>query len=91
MTVEEQQRRDSRRNSTSSAVDMDSDSKEKVRAECVEDVGHEGGYIPPIEIQARFETLRHLSGDEMEKLNKRVRKIIDWRMMPCVSVMFLMK
>ncbi|KAM0743112.1 hypothetical protein ACQRIT_003289 [Beauveria bassiana] len=90
MREEERETHNGLRNSTSSAVDVDADTKEKVRAECIEDVGGKGAFIPPIEIQARFETLRHLSSDEMDKLNLRVRKIIDWRMMPCVSVMFLM-
>jgi hypothetical protein len=43
--------------------------------------------ITPQEIQARFETLRDLS----VALNKRVLKIIDWRLMPCITLMFLMK
>ena len=87
MAVEERQHSVS----ASLRTDADNDTKEKARTECVEDVGAEGAYIPPIEIQARFDTLRHLSSDDMERLKKRVRKIIDWRMMPCVSVMFLMK
>jgi hypothetical protein len=49
------------------------------------------GYIPPEVIQARFELLRDLGPDEMAALNKRVVKKIDWRMMPCVTLMFLMK
>ena len=43
------------------------------------------------DIQQRFETLKDLSETEMTALNTHVRKIIDWRMMPCVTVMFLMK
>lgn len=50
-----------------------------------------GHYISPLEIQARFPTLRELSGDQMDMLNKKVRRIIDWRMMPAVTLMFLMK
>lgn len=45
----------------------------------------------PWEIQQRFETLRELSDGQMTDLNIRVRKIIDWRMMPCITVMFLMR
>jgi hypothetical protein len=47
--------------------------------------------ITPQEIQTRFETLRDLSEEEMVALNKRVLKIIDWRLMPCITLMFLMK
>ena len=43
------------------------------------------------DIQQRFETLKDLSETEIAALNTHVRKIIDWRMMPCVTVMFLMK
>lgn len=43
------------------------------------------------EIQQRFETLRELSEGQMTDLNIRARKIIDWRMMPCITVMFLMR
>ncbi|KAG7124561.1 MFS transporter PfmaC like protein [Verticillium longisporum] len=42
------------------------------------------------DIQGRFDLLRDLSDAEMEKLNKSVVKKIDWRMMPCVTIMFLM-
>lgn len=45
----------------------------------------------PEQIQHRFETLRGLSTGEMEALNKKVRRIIDWRLMPCITLMFLMK
>ncbi|GMG11590.1 unnamed protein product [Aspergillus oryzae] len=51
----------------------------------------EGVYIPSEEIQARFELLRYLSPEQMEAHNKRVLKKIDWHMMPCVTLMFLMK
>ncbi|KAB8268849.1 major facilitator superfamily domain-containing protein [Aspergillus minisclerotigenes] len=50
----------------------------------------EGVYIPSEEIQARFELLRYLSPEQMDALNKRVLKKIDWHMMPCVTLMFLM-
>jgi hypothetical protein len=66
-------------------------SDEKVEAaDMVEDVS-EGAYISPLEIQARFPTLRHLNEEQMTALNKKVRTIIDWRMMPAVTLMFLMK
>ncbi|KAG9254450.1 major facilitator superfamily domain-containing protein [Emericellopsis atlantica] len=50
----------------------------------------EGAYIAPEEIQARFPLLRDLSKEQMDALNKKVVSKIDWRMMPCVTLMFLM-
>ena len=47
--------------------------------------------ITPRDIQVRFELLRDLSDAEMEKLNKQVVKKIDWRMMPTITLMFLMR
>jgi hypothetical protein len=47
--------------------------------------------ITPREIQARFELLRDLSDAEMESLNKRLVRKIDWRMMPTITLMFLMR
>lgn len=47
--------------------------------------------ITPRAIQARFELLRDLSDSEMETLNKRLVKKIDWRMMPTITLMFLMR
>ncbi|KAI1252871.1 hypothetical protein MGN70_005077 [Eutypa lata] len=41
------------------------------------------------EIQQRFETLRELSEGQMTDLNIRARKIIDWRMMPCITVIYM--
>jgi hypothetical protein len=57
--------------------------------EVVSENGHHN--ITPQEIQARFETLRDLNEEQMVALNKRVLKIIDWRLMPCITLMFLMK
>lgn len=50
-----------------------------------------GTYIAPEEIQQRFELLREKSPEQMEALNKNVLKKIDWHLMPCVTLMFLMK
>ena len=62
--------------------------------QCIETVTPplgEGSFIPPEEIQARFDMLRGLSADEMADLNKKVLRKVDWHMMPCVTLMFLMK
>ena len=56
----------------------------------VEDADALVGYTAE-QIQHRFDTLRGLSQGEMEALNKKVRRIIDWRLMPCITLMFLMK
>ncbi|KXJ90085.1 MFS transporter [Microdochium bolleyi] len=44
----------------------------------------------PLEIQARFESLRDLSPAQMEALNKKVVSKIDWRLMPMITIMFLL-
>ena len=45
----------------------------------------------PAAIQARFTTLCDLNDDQMAELNKRVLRRIDWRMMPTITIMFLLK
>lgn len=65
-------------------------SDEKIDIQLEEHATEARGVITPEEIQARFETLRDLSKEEMDALNKRVVKIMDWRLMPCITVMFLM-
>ncbi|KAK2033295.1 major facilitator superfamily transporter [Colletotrichum zoysiae] len=47
--------------------------------------------ITPREIQGRFDLLRDLSDAEMNKLNKSVVRKIDMRMMPTITLMFLMR
>ena len=42
----------------------------------------EGIESTPAQIQHRFETLRDLSDEQMTALNKKVVKMIDWRLMP---------
>lgn len=49
------------------------------------------GDVTPRDIQARFDLLQDLSDTEMDKLNKRLVKKIDWRMMPTITLMFLMR
>jgi hypothetical protein len=53
--------------------------------------GHTIQTYSPEQIQHRFDTLRGLSQGEMAALNKKVRRTIDWRLMPCITLMFLMK
>ncbi|KAH6848469.1 major facilitator superfamily domain-containing protein [Alternaria rosae] len=54
------------------------------------EVAPESHPITPQQIQARFETLKDLSQEEMDALNKRLVKRLDWRLMPCITLMFLM-
>lgn len=80
--------------STTNKVDASRDdlSDRKVEvAQCVENAINPHGFVDPRDIQARFELLRNLSSSQMDELNKRVRSKIDWHMMPCVTLMFLMK
>jgi hypothetical protein len=64
---------------------------EKLELAEVEVAEHTRGNIPPIEIQARFPLLRDLSETQLAALNKSVLRKVDWHMMPCVTLMFLMK
>lgn len=47
--------------------------------------------VTPRAIQNRFDLLRDLSDEEMEALDKRVVSKLDWRMMPMITMMFLMR
>jgi hypothetical protein len=47
--------------------------------------------VSPVSIQARFDTLRDLDEPQMAALNKRLLRRIDWRLMPTITIMFLMK
>lgn len=67
---------------------VDHDEKSKAEAETQQ---IEGGVLRPAQIQHRFDTLRDLSDEQMAALNRRVVKKIDWRLMPCITIMFLMK
>jgi hypothetical protein len=55
------------------------------------EVAPEPYLITPLQIQARFETLRDLSQEQMTALNKKLVSRLDWRLMPCMTLMFLMK
>ncbi|KAL5379316.1 hypothetical protein DPSP01_008588 [Paraphaeosphaeria sporulosa] len=46
--------------------------------------------ITPQQIQGRFDTLRGLSEEQMTVLDKKVVRKLDWRLMPCITLMFLM-
>lgn len=54
----------------------------KVVAEQIEATG-----LTPAQIQHRFDTLRDLSDEQMSALNKKVQRRIDWRLMPCITLM----
>ena len=45
----------------------------------------------PAQIQHRFDTLRGLEPEQVAALEKALVKRIDWRMMPIITLMFLMK
>ena len=50
----------------------------------------EATFLTPAQIQHRFDSLRDLSDEDMTALNKKVVSKIDWRLMPCITLMFLM-
>lgn len=39
----------------------------------------------------RYPLLKDISKDELEALNKRVLSKLDWRFLPCITMMLLMK
>jgi hypothetical protein len=53
-------------------------------------IDYVNGADPSI-IQASFDTLRGLSRDDLEALEKHLVRKVDWRMMPTITVMFLMR
>ncbi|KAI2484909.1 MFS transporter [Pyrenophora tritici-repentis] len=59
-------------------------------AEFKEVLPENNGQITALQIQARFDTLRDLDADQMAALNKKLVKKLDWRLMPCITLMFLM-
>lgn len=52
---------------------------------------NENGVYTAQEIQGRFDLLRDLSPDQMTALNKKVLRKLDWRMLPTITMMFLLK
>ncbi|KAM0211482.1 hypothetical protein ACHAPA_008642 [Fusarium lateritium] len=76
--------------SRNNSVERNETMDEKAEMACIENTVARVSPIPPTEIQARFPLLRDLSQERMDELNKRVRSKIDWHMMPCVTLMFLM-
>lgn len=84
-TVNMPERRNTRDSDRVSDVKMGEEHVEKVTS------GPLGAYVSPLEIQGRFELLRDLGPEQMAALNKKVVSKIDWHMMPCVTLMFLMK
>lgn len=47
--------------------------------------------VSPQAIQQRFSTLASLDDEQMAALHKRMLRRIDWRLMPTITIMFLMK
>lgn len=47
--------------------------------------------VSPAALQSRFNTLRDLDEEQMGALNKRLLRRLDWRLMPTITIMFLLK
>ncbi|KEF62002.1 uncharacterized protein A1O9_03574 [Exophiala aquamarina CBS 119918] len=73
------------RSAVPSIIDHDEKSKTQVETQQIEIY-----VLRPAQIQHRFDRLRDLNDEQMTALNKRVVKKIDWRLMPCITLMFLM-
>ncbi|KAH8590537.1 major facilitator superfamily domain-containing protein [Bisporella sp. PMI_857] len=52
---------------------------------------NQNGGCTPQEIQGRFELLRGLDTEQMAALNKKVLRKVDYRLMPTITLMFLLK
>jgi len=74
---------------TNTQVVMDID--EKASVEQHERALNPNGVFTQQEIQGRYELLRDLSADQMAALNKKVLRKLDWRLMPTITMMFLLK
>ncbi|KAM3415999.1 hypothetical protein BST61_g9487 [Cercospora zeina] len=46
--------------------------------------------VTPASIQAQFPTLADLNEDQMKALEKKLVRRLDWRLMPTITIMFLM-
>ncbi len=71
---------------TADVVAVDETLKANVKTEEVECT-----ILSPAQIQHGFDTLRDLSDEQMTILNKILVKRIDWKLMPSIMSMFLMK
>ena len=70
---------------------MATEKADTMSVEKVDVVGAANETVSPASIQARFDTLRDLDEPQMAALNKRLLRRIDWRLMPTITIMFLMK
>lgn len=64
---------------------------EKASVQQYESALNPNGVFTAAEIQGRFDLLRDLSQDQMTALNKKVLSKLDWRLMPTITMMFLLK
>lgn len=69
---------------TAVGEDIEMDPKKDVGVSMIEDVS-------PASLQSQFDTLRDLDEEQMAGLQKRLVRKLDWRMMPTITVMFLLK
>ena len=73
------------------ANDRRYDLDEKIDVQQYERAINDNGVYTPQEIQGRFDLLRDLNPQQMAALNKKVLRKLDWRLMPTITVMFLLK
>jgi hypothetical protein len=76
---------------TNSSPDAASIEVEKADVHQYERAVGDNSPITPQEIQARYDLLRDLNTEQMAALNKKVLSKLDWRLMPTITIMFLMK
>ncbi|KFY21974.1 hypothetical protein V493_06941 [Pseudogymnoascus sp. VKM F-4281 (FW-2241)] len=75
---------------TAVANDCKDDIDEKIDIQQHERAINDNGVFTPQEIQGRFDTLRDLNQEQMVALNKKVLRKLDWRLLPTITLMFLL-
>lgn len=73
------------------ANDSRYDLDEKIDVQQYERAINDNGVYTSQEIQGRFDLLRDLNPQQMTALNKKVLRKLDWRLMPTITLMFLLK
>lgn len=70
---------------------LDTEKVERMSTEKIDVAIETSEDVSPAAIQSRFDALRDLDDTQMAALNKRLLRRIDWRLMPTITIMFLMK
>jgi hypothetical protein len=70
---------------------MATDKVETMSAEKIDFAVTTNETVSPADIQARFPTLQDLDETQMATLNKKLLRRIDWRLMPMITVSWILE